>query len=621
MGTHESVSNCKRMDRIADSPVGSTEIPDPAKQTESPIQIDFMKIGTTSELASLGDTPPSSDSGVHSLGEQWENMSTSSMDMESEQNDRPTNGSPRGRHVSDTRVPPNTEEDEDINYPWTDYLLNEESDDHSSIDIQQNGRKIQYNEVTICENENSSMNSDDDEETQVEQLSGCAMPGCQCEGRIEFMEWGSEDMTETDDSEYEGPIDRANRLYVESYNYDLSEGMTPKTYTPPLRKNRRRRYEVRKKNKTKIEESISVTSDGGFQTDEESPKSEPTVQPRTVADEDIPTVGDKKDNRGRRTRIGSDKDISSDAVSNLFDRPVTESATAWAGRDSHGPSEEYWKNFGRPVTEAMTEMARNDANISGDDYSDVKQIARETMRAWAENNAEPVEQRAGCRVPGCQCEGRIEYMEWGSEDMTETDDSEYEDPIDRANRLYVESCNYDLSEGMTPKTYTPPLRKNRRRRYEVRKKNETDIEESISGSIDHGFLTDEESPNSEPTVQPRTVADEDIHTVRDRKDNRGRRRRTESDKDISSDFSVCQTMDGAALVDDRSGVTFNAELCIPWDAPEAVVDIDSAELVSLGSFPDKVGLFGRRKDETDETAETSGFWSQTHAVWTAVTTT
>ena len=63
-----------------------------------------------------------------------------------------------------------------------------------------------------------------------------------------------------------------------------------------------------------------------------------------------------------------------------------------------------------------------------------------------------------------------------------------------------------------------------------------------------------------------------------------------------SDLSVSQTMDGAALVDNRPGVTFRAELCIPWDAPEAVVDIDSAELVSLGSFPDKVGLFGRRKD-------------------------
>ena len=128
-------------------------------------------------------------------------------------------------------------------------------------------------------------------------------------GGIDFTKLGSEVMTDTDDSEYEGPIDRANQLYVK----------TPKTYTPPLRKNRRRRYEVRKKNETKIEESISVTSDRGFQTDEESPKSEPTVQPRTVDDEDILTVGDRKDNRGRRTRIGSDKDISSDTDSNLFD--------------------------------------------------------------------------------------------------------------------------------------------------------------------------------------------------------------------------------------------------------------------------------------------------------------
>ena len=60
-----------------------------------------------------------------------------------------------------------------------------------------------------------------------------------------------------------------------------------------------------------------------------------------------------------------------------------------------------------------------------------------------------------------------------------------------------------------------------------------------------------------------------------------------------SDCSVCQTMSGAALVNDRSGVTFDVELCIPWGAPEAVVDINSAEVVTLGSFPDKVG---RRKD-------------------------
>ena len=62
------------------------------------------------------------------------------------------------------------------------------------------------------------------------------------------------------------------------------------------------------------------------------------------------------------------------------------------------------------------------------------------------------------------------------------------------------------------------------------------------------------------------------------------------------DLSVGRTMDGAALANDRSGVTFTAEICVPWDAPEAVIDIDSPDLVRLGSLPDKVGLFGRRTD-------------------------
>ena len=61
-------------------------------------------------------------------------------------------------------------------------------------------------------------------------------------------------------------------------------------------------------------------------------------------------------------------------------------------------------------------------------------------------------------------------------------------------------------------------------------------------------------------------------------------------------LSLCQTMDGAALADDRSGITFTADLCVPWDAPEAVVDMNSTDLISLGPFPDKVGLVGRRKD-------------------------
>ena len=78
-------------------------------------------------------------------------------------------------------MPPNTEED--IDYPWTDRSLDRESDENSYIDIQQNDRKFQYNEVTIYVSENNTVNSgtdgrnsdigvlsdfsDDDEETIV----------------------------------------------------------------------------------------------------------------------------------------------------------------------------------------------------------------------------------------------------------------------------------------------------------------------------------------------------------------------------------------------------------------------------------------------------------------------
>ena len=113
---------------------------------------------TTDGLVSLGDTLPSSDSEE----EQWENMSISAYDMESEQNGRPTSSSPTGRLGSDTRVPPNTEEEEDINCPWMDCLLDGETDELSSVDIQNYRKDIQYHCVPICREENSSLSSGTD---------------------------------------------------------------------------------------------------------------------------------------------------------------------------------------------------------------------------------------------------------------------------------------------------------------------------------------------------------------------------------------------------------------------------------------------------------------------------
>ena len=41
---------------------------------------------------------------------------------------------------------------------------------------------------------------------------------------------------------------------------------------------------------------------------------------------------------------------------------------------------------------------------------------------------------------------------------------------------------------------------------------------------------------------------------------------------------------GAALIENRAGITFGVELYVPWDTPEAVVDIHSEGVVPLGSI-------------------------------------
>ena len=57
--------------------------------------------------------------------------------------------------------------------------------------------------------------------------------------------------------------------------------------------------------------------------------------------------------------------------------------------------------------------------------------------------------------------------------------------------------------------------------------------------------------------------------------------------------------EGAALVEDRAGITFGVELYVTWDAPEAVVDISSEGVVPLRSIPDVIGLIGRRADAVE----------------------
>ena len=52
--------------------------------------------------------------------------------------------------------------------------------------------------------------------------------------------------------------------------------------------------------------------------------------------------------------------------------------------------------------------------------------------------------------------------------------------------------------------------------------------------------------------------------------------------------------DSAAATGGRAGSTLDVELVVPWDAPEAVVDLDSDGVVTLHMVPDVIGLTGRR---------------------------
>ena len=89
-----------------------------------------------------------------------------------------------------------------------------------------------------------------------------------------------------------------------------------------------------------------------------------------MVDEDIPSSRDKKYNRGSRRRTGSGVDTSSDKSLNLFDRPVTELVTAWAGNDSHIISDEHSELGNRPVTESVTERDGGNTDIPSNEHSE-----------------------------------------------------------------------------------------------------------------------------------------------------------------------------------------------------------------------------------------------------------
>ena len=182
LGKHVSEPDCRRTNRIYSGPGGSTGVLDAVNQTRSDVQTDRLSIGTTNGPASSGNTPPSSDSGVHSWNEQWENMSENSTDNASGQTVSSDCESSRRVHMIEIRAPPNTEEEGDSDYPWTDRLLSRKLDGSSSEVVYGEDGRVLYSAVTGCGSDRNadiaalSDFSDDSEETGVRRLSDCRIP-------------------------------------------------------------------------------------------------------------------------------------------------------------------------------------------------------------------------------------------------------------------------------------------------------------------------------------------------------------------------------------------------------------------------------------------------------------
>ena len=157
-------------------------IPDPVIQTGSEVQTDRVNISTDNGLTNSRETSPSSDSGVHSWTEQWENMSENLTDssayhaVDSHQED-----SGRVSHL-EFRAPPNTEDEDDSDYSDTDGLLAKKLGGCPSEGMYGKNGRITYSAVTGSGSERNadiaalSDFSDDSSELGVRQRLECRTP-------------------------------------------------------------------------------------------------------------------------------------------------------------------------------------------------------------------------------------------------------------------------------------------------------------------------------------------------------------------------------------------------------------------------------------------------------------
>ena len=206
----------------------------------------------------------------------------------------------------------------------------------------------------------------------MRQLSGCRIPGCNCNGCVVNTQCGSDGLPDMFNSECE--TNASNRV---------------------------------------------------LQTEQESPKLLLTVQPILGAVDVIPIPWDQPVDHERRSIIGSRVMIYDEEVFNWRYQQIKNSMMQW---DSGVLPETSDPEFAPCVEHLVFEaLERDEDALVGDEYPELIKCMvksfRMLRRKWDEHDARLEEQQTVCTTPGCQCYRRYDLMFRKFANGMETDDS------------------------------------------------------------------------------------------------------------------------------------------------------------------------------------------------------
>ena len=413
-----SEADCGQTIQLRSESEGANDVPDPVIQTGSDVQTDRMKIGTVHGETGSCDTPPSSDSGVHSLEEQWENMSTDSLDTTSKQ----TEGGPE-QLDSETNGPMKTETAVRVDYAEMDCVLGQKPVKWSLLNKQPEDRGVGVKMWTIHECERETVCSDDrnsdiadmadfsdvDSEASVEFQPGprtggdwnglaedayklCDKPADNmvtiCVNKNDIMNSGSDDR----DS------DIANMSDFSDDEDGVQEESRPGTQTGCVQDSS---FEGTLYWCDRPTDNMRMT--GGTKHDMVYSESDDR-------NSDIANISDFSDSDDQTQeeirlgpRTGSDRCDSIGIVSEVCDRPVANTVTAEDDRDSLDPNDrEYWTKFRLLTKRAflLDDDCLSDSNFP-EAVKDVVRRSHLTMMALDEYDAPPFDQRTNDGTPDC----------------------------------------------------------------------------------------------------------------------------------------------------------------------------------------------------------------------------